>query len=78
MSGLMKSGLIKRKNGKYTLTVFGKVIYDVLISIEKVTNNYYWNLKAVDLVEVEDGEFSREEDEKVLDTLIDNEKIKHI
>jgi predicted transcriptional regulator len=27
MSAMMKAGLIKRQNGKYHLTPFGKVIY---------------------------------------------------
>ena len=47
----MKSGLVKRKNGRYALTAFGKVIYDVQITIEKVISNYYWNLKAIDSLE---------------------------
>jgi hypothetical protein len=41
MSVLKRSGLVKRKNGRYTLAAFGKVIYDVQITIEKVISNYY-------------------------------------
>jgi hypothetical protein len=77
MSRLMETGLVKRKNGRYTLTAFGKVIYDIQRTIEKVINNYYWKLKAVDLVEAE-NEFSKDEHTKVLDTLIDSVKLKEV
>src|SRR5919199_640526 len=41
MSSLMKAGLIKRKNGKHNLTVFGRVIYDTQMTIENAINNYW-------------------------------------
>ena len=44
MSVLMRSGLVKRKKGRYALTAFGKVIYDIEITIEKAIRNYYGNL----------------------------------
>ena len=31
MSGLMKNGLVKRKNGRYALTAFGKVVYEIQV-----------------------------------------------
>ena len=78
MSNLMKRGLVKRKNIKYTLTSFGKVVYDIHIIIEKVITNYYWKLKAFDLVEVTNSGLSKEEHNKILDALIDNEDIKQL
>jgi hypothetical protein len=75
---LMRSGLVKRKNGRYALTAFGKVIYDVQITIEKVISNYYWKLKAIDSLEAADGELSKDERTRVLDTLIDSAKIKEV
>jgi hypothetical protein len=78
MSNLMKSGLVKRKSRKYTLTSFGKVVYDIHIIIEKVITNYYWKLKAFDLVEVTNSSLSKEEHNKILDALIDNENIKQL
>jgi hypothetical protein len=48
MSSLMSTGLIKRKNGKDTLTAFGKVIYDITLTTIENTINYYWKLKAID------------------------------
>jgi hypothetical protein len=77
MSSLMKAGLIKRKQGKYALTAFGKVVYDIVqIKLENAVNNY-WNLQAIDSLEGS-NELSAEERKKLIDNLIDNHEIKAI
>jgi hypothetical protein len=77
MSHLMNAGLIKRKNGKHTLTAFGRVIYDItLISIENAINNY-WKLKAIDSLEISD-DLPAEERKKLINNLIENHEIKTI
>ena len=76
MSVLMRSGLVKRNKGRYALTAFGKVIYDIETTIEIVLENL-WKLRAVDLVQVEEA-LSKEEQTKILDTLIDSAKIKDV
>jgi len=76
MSVLMRSGLVKRKNGRYALTAFGKVIYDIEITIEIALENL-WKLRAVDLVQVQEA-LSKEEQTRILDTLIDSAKIKDV
>lgn len=77
MSGLIKAGLVKRQRGRYLLTAFGKVIYSAQMSleakIERALNNY-WKLKAIDSLEMP----SREENDKVISMLIDNQEIKDI
>ena len=35
MSRLMKTGMVKRKNGRHYLTAFGKVVYDAQATIKK-------------------------------------------
>ena len=65
MSKLMKAGLIRRKNGKHTLTAFGKIIYNTQLKIENVVN-YYWNLKAIDSLEASDH-LPLEERKKLID-----------
>jgi hypothetical protein len=73
----MKAGLIKRENGNYTLTAFGKVIYcTTIIPIEKAIN-YYWILKAIDLLEMS-NDLTIEEHKKLIDSLIDNQEIKTV
>ena len=76
MSVLMRSGLVKRNKGRYALTAFGKVIYDIEITIEIALENL-WKLRAVDLVQVEEA-LSKEEQTKILYTLIDSAKIKDV
>ena len=76
MSVLMRSGLVKRNKGRYALTAFGKVIYDIEITIEIALENL-WKLRAVDLVQVEEA-LSKEEQTRILDTLIDSTKIKDV
>jgi hypothetical protein len=76
MSILMRSGLVKRNKGRYALTAFGKVIHDIEITIEIALENL-WKLRAVDLVQVEKA-LSKEEQARILDTLIDSAKIKDV
>src|ERR687884_109678 len=52
MSTLMKAGLIKREEGKYTLTAFGRIIYYIsLAAMENAVNNY-WKLKAIESLRI--------------------------
>ena len=77
MSSLIKAGLVKRQRGRYLLTAFGKVIYSAHTSLEaKIESalNNYWKLKAIDSLEMP----SREENDKVISMLIDNQEIKDI
>jgi hypothetical protein len=76
MSRLMKAGLIKRKNGKHTLTAFGKIIYDTQITIENAINNY-WKLKAIDSLEMSD-DLPADERKKLIANLIENDSIREI
>src|SRR5918912_1720291 len=50
LSGLMNAGLIRRDNGKYSLTLVGKIVYDALLNIGK-SLSYYWKLKAIESIE---------------------------
>ncbi|CAN5242770.1 hypothetical protein BH18THE2_BH18THE2_36920 [soil metagenome] len=74
LSNLTKSGLIKRKHGLYSLTAFGKVVYDSEKSIENAFN-IYWKLKAIDSIGIT-SELPKEEYSKIVDALIDNYEIK--
>jgi predicted transcriptional regulator len=76
MSRLTKAGLIKRKNGKHTLTAFGKVIYDTQVTIENAINNF-WKLKAIDSLEMS-NDLPTEERKKLIDNLIENNGIREI
>jgi predicted transcriptional regulator len=77
MSQLTKAGLVKRQNGRYLLTSFGKVIDSARINLEsKIDNalNSYWKLKAIDAMDIS----SIQERNKVISVLIDNHEIESI
>ena len=76
ISRLMKAGLIRRKNGKYILTAFGKIIYHALVRMENAVSNY-WKFKAIDSLEMS-KDLPAGEHKKLIDSLIDNQEIKAI
>ena len=77
MSSLKEAGLVKRQNGKYLLTAFGKVISSAYMNFEGKIDNAlgsYWKLKAIDSMELSLGQ----ERNKVISVLIDNQEIESI
>jgi predicted transcriptional regulator len=76
LSRMTKAGLVRRKNGKYILTTFGKIVYESKVTIENALNNY-WKLKAIDSLETS-SEVPKEEQQKLIETLLDNEEIRGI
>ena len=74
MSELVKADLVTRRNGKYFLTAFGKIVYDAQTTIEKALGNY-WKLKAIDRLENSDH-IPKEEYNEIIHLLIDNESVK--
>lgn len=76
LSRMTSAGLVRRKNGKYILTTFGRIVYDSKVTIENALHNY-WKLKAIDSLETS-NEVPKEEQQKLIETLLDNEKIKGI
>jgi predicted transcriptional regulator len=78
IAGLVDVGLIKRNNGKYFLTLMGKVVYQSQMLIGK-TLSYYWKLKAIESVETSSNvEIPKEELTQLINALIDNHLIKDI
>jgi len=79
ISALIKAELIKRQNGKYILTSFGKIVYDFQAKVGHAVTNY-WKLKAIDSFDISaaiDG-VAKDECNKIIETLIDNQEIKKI
>lgn len=76
LSRMTRTGLVRKKNGKYILTTFGKIVYESQLTIENALNNY-WKLKAIDSLETS-NELPKEEQQKLIETLLDNQEIKEI
>ena len=80
ISRLTESGLIRRLNGRYSLTLLGKMIYDIHITTSRVLS-YHWKLQAIEFMQISspaDVKLTVEEFSKVVDTLIDDHKIKNM
>lgn len=79
MEKLIDSGLVKRSDGKYCLTSFGKVIFSAQAKVEteiETAIKHYWELKAVDFMKMSEKELPVQEYQKIIDDLIDNHEIK--
>ena len=76
LSRMTKAGLVRKKSGKYLLTAFGKVVYDSQMTVENPLTSY-WKLKAIDSLEMS-NELPKEEQQKLIDALLDNQELKGI
>jgi predicted transcriptional regulator len=76
ISGLMDAGLIK-KHQSFSLTSFGKVVYNSQMRISKALS-YYWKLKAIESFQISapHSELPEQEMAKIINALIDNYQIK--
>jgi DNA-binding transcriptional ArsR family regulator len=77
MFSMLDAGLIKRKNGTYSVTSFGKVVYKAQTLIGQGVS-YHWKLKAIDSLEMNSSPIVQEEHFKIMDLLIDNQEIREI
>jgi DNA-binding HxlR family transcriptional regulator len=78
ISRLTKAGLVNRQKGRYFVTAFGRVIYDVQRLLGSAVKNY-WKLKAIDSLGVaNDDKVPKEERMKIIDLMIGSPQIKEI
>ena len=73
---LLKTGLIKRLKGRFSLTSFGVIVYHAQLIVEKGMNNY-WKLKAIDSIQ-SSAEIGEHERTKLIKTIIDDSGIERI
>jgi predicted transcriptional regulator len=76
LSRMTKAGLVRKKRGKYLLTTFGKIVFDAQLTVETALGSY-WKLRAIDSLEMS-NELPKEEQQKLIDALLDNQEIKGI
>lgn len=76
LSRMTKAGLVRKKSGKYLLTAFGKVVLDAQNTVESALGSY-WKLRAIDSLEMS-NELPKEEQQKLIDALLDNQELKGI
>jgi hypothetical protein len=76
LSELSQANLVRRKKGKYYLTILGKIVDYHKNAIEK-SLAYLWTFKAIDSMQLFD-EDSEEIRHKTINILIDDQEIKKI
>jgi predicted transcriptional regulator len=78
LSSLLKTGLVKRESGKYSLATYGIIVYHTQEIIGKAVDQY-WKLKAIDSIRASDtGKMPQEQFHTIIDKLITNQDIKNI
>ena len=73
---LTRCGLIKRRDNMYSLTTFGRILFDAEATVENALSNF-WRIKAIDSLEVVDG-IPLDEHKRLIETLIKDQGIKSI
>lgn len=73
---LLKTGLIQRSKGCFSLTCLGAVVYHAQQVVEKGINNF-WKLKAIDSIQ-SSAEIGEHERTKLIKTIIDDSGIESI
>lgn len=76
LSRMTKVGLVRKKSGKYLLTAFGKVVFDAESTVADALDSF-WKLRAIDSLEMS-NELPKEEQQKLIDALLDNQELKGI
>jgi DNA-binding HxlR family transcriptional regulator len=74
LNELTTRGLIKKEKGKYYLTTFGKLVYDLTSEYKSKLDSVIedcWKFKALDLLEISD-EFNNDEKHKILEHLFNH------
>ena len=79
MNSLIDAGLVTRKDGKYLLTLLGKVVYEYYMLVGQAVEDY-WRLKAIDSIETSlpNNDLSAEERKRIVESLIERKNIKNI
>ncbi len=77
VSKMIHIGLVTRAGGRYNLTSLGKIVYHVQVVIGNALKDH-WKLKALDLLNISESNNPADEHKKIVDSIIDNEKIKQL
>jgi hypothetical protein len=73
---LVKAGLVKRKDGRFYITSFGSVIYEVQLKFAKAVENY-WKLKVIDSINP-DNQIPQTERTKIVNGFIEDPDLKEM
>ena len=74
LNELITRGIIKREKGKYYLTTFGKIVYDLTFEYMRKLDSViedWWKFEALDLLDISD-EFTNDEKRKMMEHMFNH------
>jgi len=77
ISKLVKTGLVKRQNGKYHLPIFGKLIYQAQTDLETKINNIIEQSSQLNALEIMRHDLPKEQFCIIIEQLVQNEDVKN-
>lgn len=75
MTALLKTGLVRRRQGRYSITSMGKIVYHAQNLIGNAIQDY-WKLVLLD--SMQDNNVPIEEHKQILDSIIENKNLKTV
>lgn len=76
LHNIITCALAHKKNGRYQLTSFGKVVFDWHLRLKEITSNEYWKLAAIDTLN--SSGMPDSERMKIVNSLIQNEEVRRL
>jgi hypothetical protein len=76
LARMTNADLVIKRDGRYVLTAFGKIVFDAQLIIDSAIANL-WGLKAIDSLEMS-NEIPKEEQKKLVNTILHNQEIKEM
>lgn len=76
LHSILTCSLAHKKNGRYQLTSFGKVVFDWHLSLREIISKEYWRLAAIDTL-IHSG-MPESDKAKIANSLIENEQVKRL
>lgn len=76
LHSILTCSLARKKNGRYQLTSFGKVVFDWHLSLREVILKEYWRLVAIDTLSHSGMQDS--DKTKIANSLIENEQVRQL
>jgi hypothetical protein len=73
---MIQCGLVKKANGVFVLTSFGRVIFHYHLVLNDIIISDYWKLRAVDVLAPSD--IPESECVEIVGTLIENENLREL
>ena len=76
LRSILTCSLVRKKNGRYQLTSFGKVVFDWHLSLGEIISKDYWRLAAIDTLS--HSGMPDSDNIEIANSLIENEQVRRL